>query len=157
MEEEVTFGEYVRHLRRRRKWSLHMLADATGLNYTHLSRMENDSTVPRADTVVKMAEALNGDLKFMLELADCLPRAILDRIISVQEENPTKPLSRTAGPSQDNEPCSKLSLDPSIFHGLGAREAQTLAEAISELVHLDPHQRSAVINLIHTLAEDDHD
>ena len=157
MEEQIGFGEYVRRLRRGKKWSLHRLSEETGFNYTHLSRVENDSTIPRAGTVAKIAEVLDGDLKLMLELADCLPRAIIDRMISTQEPRPTTPLSRTAGParrSDDTGSTDNPPLDPSVLKGLSLEEAQSVQSAFSELVLLDPQHREAVINLIHNLASD---
>src|SRR5678809_791412 len=81
MDEELTFGEYVRRLRRRKRWQLQALATATGLSVTHLSRIENDSAVPNADTIVKLSNALDGELERMLQMADCLPREILDRLV----------------------------------------------------------------------------
>jgi len=42
-------------------------------NLRGTSRIENDRAVPNADTVVKLANALNGRLERMLEMADCLP------------------------------------------------------------------------------------
>ena len=157
MEDQISFGEYVRRLRRRKKWSLHKLSDETGLNYPHLSRVENDSTIPRADTVAKIAEVLDGDLKIMLELADCLPRAIIDRMISSQEAGQTSPLRRAAGPPRGNEGSGSVdsrSLDPSLYEGLSSEESQSVQSALAELLLLDPQVREAVMNLIHNLASD---
>ena len=157
MEEQIGFGEYVRRLRRRKNWTLHKLAAETGFNYTHLSRVENDSTIPRADTVAKIAEVLDGDLKTMLQLADCLPRAIIDRMISSQEGRPTGPLRRAAGPVRGNEGGGSKdarTLDPTLFEDLSPEESQSLRSALAELAVLDPQLREAVINLIHNLAAD---
>jgi transcriptional regulator with XRE-family HTH domain len=157
MEAELTFGEYMRRLRRSRKWTLSLLAEKTGLNYPHLSRMENDSTLPKADTVARIAEALGGDLKTMLELADCLPRTILDRIMRTQDESTKESLGRTAGPRPDrtsdaeNRRVKEL-LDQALLHGLSQEEAQSVIEAFEELVRLDQLQRSAVVNLIRSLS-----
>ena len=82
MQTGLTLGEYVRHLRRRKNWNLQELAKASGLSVSHLSRLENDNNLPNADTVVKLSAALEGDLEQMLQLADCLPREILARLIS---------------------------------------------------------------------------
>jgi transcriptional regulator with XRE-family HTH domain len=86
MELQLTFGEYIRRLRRGRKWNLNTLAEASGISYTHLSRIENDSKLPSVDLVAKLAEALDGDLIAMLVMADCLPRSILDLMRSREEE-----------------------------------------------------------------------
>lgn len=76
----LTFGEHLRRLRRAKRWNLQQLATETGLSTFHLSRLENDSAVPRPDSVVRLANALGGDLKVMLELAQCLPPEILARL-----------------------------------------------------------------------------
>ncbi len=45
------------------------------------AQIENDNAVPNAETVVKLSTALDGDLERMLEMAACLPREILQRLI----------------------------------------------------------------------------
>src|SRR5215210_6540860 len=96
MDAEITLGEYVRRLRRRKRWQLQELAAATGLSATHLSRIENDSAVPNPDTVVKLSNALDGELELMLQMADCLPREILDRLVDRAADSGTV-LKRSAG------------------------------------------------------------
>ncbi len=154
MEAKLTFGEYMRRLRRGRKWSLNLLAEKTGLNYPHLSRMENDSTLPRADTVAKLAEALNGDLKIMLELADCLPQTILDRIMGSQEDTAKSHLKRTAGPTQDPDEQQSVNgiLDLALGYGLSPEEAQSVIKAFEVLVNMDGNHRAAIVSLIHSFA-----
>jgi transcriptional regulator with XRE-family HTH domain len=92
----LSFGEYTRRLRRARKWQLQDVAAATGLSVSHLSRIENDNALPNPDTVVKLANALESDLERMLELADCLPHEILERLIRRVEDS-TPALRRSAG------------------------------------------------------------
>ena len=77
MNHTVTFGEYVRRLRRKKGWGLRELAEASGLSVSHLSRLQNDTGVPRPETVVKLAEVLDGDLELMLGLSGALPVQIL--------------------------------------------------------------------------------
>src|SRR3954468_12589275 len=96
MDDGLSFGEYVRRLRRRKRWQHQELATATGLSVTHLSRIENDNAVPNPDTVVKLANALDGDLGSLLQLADCLPREILDRLVDRAADGGTV-LKRSAG------------------------------------------------------------
>ncbi len=92
MERQITFGEHMRRLRRGQRLSLHDLAERTGLSYSHLSRIENDSSLPRPLTVVEIATALDGDLRQMLELAECLPQIILDRMGERGDSPPLSPL-----------------------------------------------------------------
>src|SRR4051812_10733419 len=81
MQSDLSFGEYLRRLRRDRRMPLQDVARKAGLSSTHLSRLENESGLPTTDTVVKIHNVLGGDLAVMLELSKCLPDEILDRYI----------------------------------------------------------------------------
>ncbi len=134
------------------------MAEETGISYSHLSRIENDSTVPNADTVARIAEALDGDLKLMLEMADCLPRAILDRIAARGETTGAGSLHRgiEGGPSGSARhrnadlPVRELALSA----GVDESEVDDIVEAMDRLVRLAPSHRSAVSRLIHSLFEE---
>lgn len=76
-QQPITFGEYVRRLRRAKGWTAVTAADATGIASTHLSRLENDRMCPNAETVVQIHNALGGDLVEMLRLAACVPMEVL--------------------------------------------------------------------------------
>jgi len=159
--DQLTLGEYIRRLRRAAKRSLSSLAEETHISYSHLSRIENDSTVPNADTVARIATALDGDLKLMLEMADCLPRAILDRIAAREETTSPSSLRRALGddPNRSGLPRDSgadlnglaLAADPSEV------ELSAVMTAVSRLVLLKPAQRSAVIRLIQSLYEERHE
>lgn len=157
----LTLGEYIRRLRREQKRSLHSISLDTKISYTHLSRIEADSTLPNADTVARLAEALGGDLKLMLEMAKCLPRAILDRIVTEQAAAQAGGLQRAAG--QDPEiPMPQAECDPKVVEmakraGLEERAAQQAAGAFHLLTQLSPVQRSAVVALIASLYGEEHD
>ena len=160
MEAQLTFGEYMRRLRRSRKWNLNTLAEATGISYTHLSRLENDSTLPSADSVAKLAESLDGDLKAMLDMADCLPRTILDRIRSREEEN-AGALKRTAGlsgnVSEDSDARLNLNIVAELKKGysLEDNEARKIARAIYGMVNLGESRRSSILDLIASLSSEE--
>lgn len=153
MNPQLTFGETIRRLRREKRWSLGTLAEQTGLSYSYLSRVENDSASPQADVVARLAEALEGDLTHLLELADCLPRVILDRIIERGDSvGPT--LNRTAGAGRGNpEPdgVGELIVDLALQHGLSVAEAHRVANAVGRLVMLPDETRRGVTNLILSL------
>ena len=157
MEAQLTFGEYMRRLRRERKWNLNTLAEQCELSYTHLSRLENDSVFPTAESVVRLAQALDGDLKAMLEMANCLPRVILDRI-SAQEQPARSSLLRTAGPAgngpEEHIPGvdHAMTLELKEFYGLDDIQAGALALAIDGLVNLDQSQRSSLFSLIASIS-----
>ena len=72
--ESLSLGEYVRRLRRAANRPLGSVAEETGISYTHLSRIENDSKVPSADSLVKIAAALGGNLELMLAKTNRLPQ-----------------------------------------------------------------------------------
>lgn len=153
----VTLGEQMRRLRRTRGWSLHQLAEETGLSYSHLSRIENDSTVPRADTVARVATALDGDLKLMLELAGSLPRIITDRIAS-RASKPEANLQRSAGSGPEGHEADPILAEAMVelgrAKGLSAGESRSIAAAIDMLVNLDDHRRGAILELIRSLSRD---
>ena len=160
MEAQLTFGEYMRRLRRGHKWNLNTLAEATGISYTHLSRLENDSTLPSADSVAKLAESLDGDLKAMLEMADCLPRAILNRISSREEESAGS-LKRSAGLAGNSPDDSDAGFDPNIVanlkqaYNLDDDEARGIARAIYGMVNLATSRRSSILDLIASLSTEE--
>ncbi|TAJ21118.1 MAG: XRE family transcriptional regulator [Dehalococcoidia bacterium] len=151
--ETLTFGETIRRLRRARQWSLRRLSDETGLAYSYLSRVENDSASPQAEVVAKLAEALDGDLRDLLELAACLPRVILDRIIERGDSvGPT--LNRQAGaerPNSERDPVGALIVDLALQHGLSVPDAHRVADAVGRLVGLPDEMRNNVTALILSL------
>ena len=157
-QDSVTLGEQMRRLRRARGWSLHHLAEETGLSYSHLSRIENDSTVPRADTVARVATALDGDLKLMLELAGSLPRIITDRIAS-RTSKPEENLQRSAGSGPEGHGADPILEEAMVelgrAKGLTVRESRSIAAAIDQLVDLDEQQRTAILSLIRSLSVDE--
>jgi len=156
--DQLTLGEYIRRLRKQTNRSLHSLSEETRISYSHLSRIENDSTLPNADTVARIATALGGDLKLMLEMAKCLPRTILDRIAAREEASSPTPLSRalegeSKGPGPTSSSCGDVN-DLALAAGLNENEASDIVDAVKHLVHLKPTQRSAVMRLIRSLSEE---
>jgi transcriptional regulator with XRE-family HTH domain len=159
MEAQLTFGEYMRRLRRSRKWNLTTLSEKTGISYTHLSRLENDSTLPTPEAVASLAVSLDGDLKAMLKMANCLPQVILDRISSSEENTAANSLKRTAGSPGNGSEESGLDLNQDLMarlhgvYGLDEDEIRSVAQAIRGLARLEKSRRSLVINMIVGLAE----
>lgn len=156
MDVGLSLGEYVRRLRRRKHWQLQDLATATGLSPTHLSRVENDNAVPNADTVVKLANALEGDLERMLELADCLPREILDRLVDRAADGGAA-LKRSAGnqPADSSFPTALIEdADPPIraalasHFGLSEQDIDGLFEMLQRVAQMAPEQRAAVLDFL---------
>ena len=151
----LTFGELVRRLRRQRRWQVQDLAAATGLSLSHLSRIENDNALPTAETVVKLSTALDGELEHMLELANCLPREILDRLLRRAADG-AQALRRSAGDAPDNGFARALveEIDPSLRSALAERfgfssddvdAAYTVLQRMSEM---RPGERETVLDFL---------
>jgi transcriptional regulator with XRE-family HTH domain len=140
-------------MRRRKRWQLQDVAGATGLSITHLSRIENDNALPNPDTVVKLASALDGELEQMLELANCLPREILERLVRRADDEDSA-LRRTAGARGVDPGFSRAlvnDMDPSLRRtlahefGLSDRDVDGLFTVLRRMAQMRPEQREAVI------------
>jgi transcriptional regulator with XRE-family HTH domain len=155
-EDRTSLGHYLRELRALQRMSLYELSGATGIAYTHLSRIENDATVPSPETIVKLATALHGDLTLMLEKANNLPRIILDRLIerdrvvSAQTLRRAIPARASQAPEHDEEDRQPIEDDR-----LTEQETAELREAMESLLALRPHARRAIIGLISILRNDE--
>lgn len=71
----MNFGERLRQLRREKGLTLRGLAEAVGVDFTYLSKIENGKAgyTPGADTIRALAEALEADALELLRLADKVP------------------------------------------------------------------------------------
>jgi transcriptional regulator with XRE-family HTH domain len=72
---ETTFGQKLREFRQKRGMTLRALAEAAGVDFTYLSKIENDKVgyLPGAETIRDLAQALGVDAIELLELANKLP------------------------------------------------------------------------------------
>jgi transcriptional regulator with XRE-family HTH domain len=160
MQDDLTFGEYVRRLRRKKRWDLQTLGQASGLSPTHLSRIENDNAVPNVESVVKLANALDGDLDLMVQLAECLPREILERLVRRADEGaPT--VRRAAGaPGIDpGYPAALLGeVDPRLREvlaeqfGLSPDDISGIFLVLQRMAQMSPDERRTVIDFLATAA-----
>ena len=144
----------MRALRRAAGRSLTWVADRTQLSYSYLSRLENDSAVPGPDAVARVADALDGDLKELLELAHCLPRTILDRLMARTED--TTPVMRRAAfdVEEDAERLAMARLTVLELlqgSGLDDQAAGAIAEAARRIAHMAPQERDAILAMVQTL------
>ena len=82
----TTVGQRIREIRKSRNLTQRELADRVGINFTYLSRVENDrlddEQTPREETLQRIAKALDADLDELLLLARRIPDAYRDRILS---------------------------------------------------------------------------
>jgi transcriptional regulator with XRE-family HTH domain len=71
----VDFGERLRQLRKERGLTLRALAEAVGVDFTYLSKIENGKAgyLPGAETIRALAEALGADALELLHWADKVP------------------------------------------------------------------------------------
>lgn len=71
----MKFGKRLRELRKERGLTLRALAEAVGVDFTYLSKIENGKAgyLPGADTIRALAEALEADPLELLKLADKVP------------------------------------------------------------------------------------
>lgn len=81
----TSIGERIRALRKARNLTQRELARRTGINFTYLSRIENDrldaDQTPREETLRSIAQALSADLSELMLLARRIPQSIRDRIL----------------------------------------------------------------------------
>ncbi len=156
---ELSLGKYIRHLREGRRLSLMELSNRSTVAYAHLSRIENESTIPNPETIVKIANEIDGDLTLMLQKANNLPRVILDRLMERDKAVKLQTLRRAIpGDSEDSTGSAEESSVRTIESAdLTEQEVSQLREAIDGLVSLRPHARRAVMQLISVLHEDEGD
>lgn len=77
---DETFGRLIQRLRRERGLTQRQLAASLGLDFTYLSKVENDrGEPPGEETVRKLAEVLETDDEELLALAGKVPAALKAR------------------------------------------------------------------------------
>ncbi len=156
-EGELSLGKYIRELRDRKRLSLLEVSNRTKIAYSHLSRIENESTIPNPETIVKLADVLDGDLTVMLQKANKLPRIILDRLMERDRAVRLQTLQR-AIPGAKREPDDVADETANRIlakANLSEQEVGELKEAIETLVGLRPHARRAIIQLISVLHDEE--
>jgi len=81
----MTFGEKVRELRKAKNLTLRELAIKVKVNFTYLSKIENQKLsfgeYPSEDLIRKLAKVLDGDMDELLLLAQKIPEDIKKRVI----------------------------------------------------------------------------
>src|SRR5215211_9112860 len=156
MQVDLSFGEYVRRLRRDKAMQLQAVARRSGLSTTHLSRLENDNGLPTTDTVVKIHNVLGGDLPVMLELAKCLPDEILDRYIRRADDGAAV-LKRSALGQADDPIFATAFIEDMVpeirravaqAFGLSERDAEGVLTALRRLAKMSEQEREQVIGVL---------
>ncbi|MCP4162095.1 MAG: helix-turn-helix transcriptional regulator [Deltaproteobacteria bacterium] len=62
----MTFGKKLRQLRKEKEWSQDELSARIGIDGRHISRYENGKFMPSADVIVKIAQAFNVSIDYLL-------------------------------------------------------------------------------------------
>jgi len=78
---EQTFGRVLRELRRSKGFSQRNLAEKVGVDFSYISKIENDRlSPPAADTIVKICQALEVSPDTLLALSGKIPSELRDTI-----------------------------------------------------------------------------
>ena len=84
----VTFGQYIRKARRDQRMSQRALAERVGINFTYLSKLENDEMQPPAeDKIYALAKHLDLNADEMFRLAKRAPQELSE--LAVEEHMPS--------------------------------------------------------------------
>lgn len=76
--ETMRFGKRLREIRKEKGMTLREVAERAGIDFTYLSKIENDRIpyTPAVDTIRQLAEALKANAIELLTLADKLPKEL---------------------------------------------------------------------------------
>lgn len=88
MEEEmkITFGQTLKEIRRSKNVSQRELADKVGVDFSYISKLENDRMPPpAAETIIKLAEVLDVPAEVLLANSGKVSSELKDVISSSPE------------------------------------------------------------------------
>ena len=84
-----TFGQRIRELRKAKGLGQRAVAAAVGINFTYLSKIENDkvdfAAFPSEDMIRKLAKVLEADVDELLLMAEKIPNQIRRRVLEKPE------------------------------------------------------------------------
>lgn len=76
-----TFGRVLREIRRSKKMSQRVLAEKVGVDFSYISKVENDRLPPpAADTIVRICTALEVPVEELLALKGKMPSEFEDAL-----------------------------------------------------------------------------
>jgi transcriptional regulator with XRE-family HTH domain len=85
----MTLGQKIRELRRVKGLPQRTVAAEVGINFTYLSKIENDkvdfAAFPSEPTIRRLAEVLGGDVDELLLMAEKIPDYIRQRVLAKPE------------------------------------------------------------------------
>lgn len=86
----MKFAEKLRELRQAKNLSQRALASVVGVDFTYLSKIENEKLdfgqYPSEDLILKLAEALDADADELMLLAEKIPPLIKKRVMERPDE-----------------------------------------------------------------------
>jgi transcriptional regulator with XRE-family HTH domain len=81
----LTFGQKIRELRRAKNLGQRAVAASVGINFTYLSKIENDrvdfAAFPSETTIRKLAEVFDADVDELFLMAQKIPDHIKKRVL----------------------------------------------------------------------------
>jgi len=85
----LTFGQKIRELRKAKGLGQRAVATEVGINFTYLSKIENDkvdfAAFPSEETIRKLAKVLDADVDELLLMAKKIPDRIRQRVLERPE------------------------------------------------------------------------
>jgi len=101
-----TFGNTIREMRGERGYSIKQLATNLKVNYTYLSKIENNERIPSEDFIERIAEAFNVDAEELKLQAGKIPEDV-KRILSENPKDAIAFLRREFGGRPSSEGSKK--------------------------------------------------
>jgi transcriptional regulator with XRE-family HTH domain len=85
----LTFGQKIRELRKTKGLGQRAVAAEVGINFTYLSKIENDkvdfAAFPSEETIRKLGKVLEADVDGLLLMAEKIPDRIRKRVLERPE------------------------------------------------------------------------
>ena len=82
--EKETFGTVLKRLRKKQGLSIKKLSSELDINYSYISKIENDHSLPSGDFIGKLAEIFDYDEEELMIRAGKIP----DDILKILRDNP---------------------------------------------------------------------
>ena len=87
--ESTSFGSRIRELRYQRGIGIKKLAPELGVDYSYLSRLENEKVVPSAKLIERLSEYFDQNKDELMLLADKVPKDVMQ----ILREHPREALA----------------------------------------------------------------
>ena len=133
----MTFGHRVRELRKVLGFSQKLLAERVGINFTYLSKIENDILPPpREKTILALARELDADADELFGLAKKIPSSLFKQL------DPEKVKILRSILDEENTPLNKQEV---LIQNIGQPEAPEIERTRPEQVLTQEAERFRVV------------